>query len=164
MATWLLFVYLVITALSLLAATITCIPLSSLLPFCLFCSVSLSSPLAKEPCCFYLQTFPLASTAACNHSSPLSYPVEPKFCLIHTVLLYHSPPRWLLLLNSFFNSHLLHSVGFLFSDGSWYMIFMCGQEEALSMVFKSTGLRRRIMFQILGCQLLNHSKPLFSHL
>ena len=41
--------------------------------------------------------------------------VGPKFC---TILLYHSPHRCLLLLNSYFNSHLLHSRGFSCSDGS----------------------------------------------
>ena len=40
-----------------------------------------------------------------------------------------------------FNSHLLHSSGFSFSNGRQCVIFFYGQEEALLAVVKSTGVR-----------------------
>lgn len=144
----LFFVCLVIATLSPLATTTIHIHLSALLPFCLFYSVPLCSALAKAPCASYLQTFALATSAAHNHS-PYLCPnsAELKFCLFHSDLLHHSPHRWLILselLCQFSPAFLLSAFHLVMER--WCVIFMCGQEEALLMVFKSTGLRGRLMF------------------
>lgn len=86
--------------------------LSALLAFCLSCSVSVCSPSAKHLAGLSFKPLPLLLLQSA--ATPFLYlnPAELKFCLLHEVLLRCSPHRRLLLLNSCFSSHLLHSSGF----------------------------------------------------
>lgn len=95
--------------------------LSALLAFCLSCSVSVCSPSAKYLAVLSFKPLPLLLLQSA--ATPFLYlnPAELKFCL-HEVLLRRSPHRRLLLLNSCFSSHLLHSSGFslMMEGGIWF--------------------------------------------